>query len=296
MDLPPFDLQSHSRHSDGSLPPREVVRAAAAAGVELLALSDHDTAAGIAEAEEAAREAGIRLVPAVEISSVDEVGQDLHILGYLIDPTDARLRRRLESWRRDRVRRGQAMVGALHELGFEVDRDALDRRVRAGKPIGRPHVATAVTAHPANAARLAAEGLEDASSFLAAYLIEGRPAFCPRRHPRVAEAVAAIHDTGGVAVWAHPFWDVEDPELVRATISRFSEIGVDGVECFYPTHSREQATLLYEICSELDLLTTGSSDFHGPEHRLFSRFRAFQTYGLEPELGPIAALSRQAGT
>ena len=92
-------------------------------------------------------------------------------------------------------------------------------------------------------------------------------------------------------MWAHPFWDVADPELVRTTVNRFHDYGIDGVECFYVTHSREQATLLQRICSQLGLLATGSADFHGPEHRLFAHFRAFSTYGLEPDLGPLAARS-----
>lgn len=296
MASPSFDLQSHSRHSDGALPPREVVHAAAAAGIQLLALSDHDTVAGVAEATEAALQAGIGLVPAVEISAVDDVGHDLHILGYMIEPADPELLERLESWRADRVRRGAAMIEALGELGFDLDRSVLDRRAQAGKPIGRPHVARAVVEHPANASRLAAEGLEDPSAFLAAYLIEGRPAFRPRQHPRVPEAIEAIHEAGGVAVWAHPFWDVAAPDVVRAAIARFRGYGLDGVECFYVTHSREHVLLLHETCSELGMLATGSSDFHGPEHPLFSRFGAFETHGLEADLGPIAAAGGQAGT
>ena len=141
--------------------------------------------------------------------------------------------------------------------------------------------------HPANVARLADEKLKGLSAFLEAYLIEGRPAFVPRRGPSVAEAIGTIHDAAGVAVWAHPFWDIPGPDEVSATIDRFRGDGVDGVECFYPTHTREQATLLADRCTDLNLLSTGSSDFHGPEHRVFPAFRAFSTYGRTPVLGPI---------
>ncbi|HUE28760.1 MAG TPA: PHP domain-containing protein, partial [Solirubrobacteraceae bacterium] len=92
----------------------------------------------------------------------------------------------------------------------------------------------------------------------------------------------------GVAVWAHPFWDISSPDEVLATIDRFRADGIDGVECFYLTHDAEQTTLLASRCEQLGLLSTGSSDFHGPQHPLMSRFRAFSTYGLEPRLGPIA--------
>jgi len=285
---PKFDLQSHSLHSDGALPPREVVAAAADAGVELLALSDHDTVDGVDEAVAAGAELGLRMVPAVEISSVDGEWQDLHVLGYLVDVRDPALLERLRSWRTDRDHRAEAMADALRELGYQLDESELSRRRVEGKPIGRPHLADAVVRHPANEQRLRSEGLDERSAFLEAYLIDGRPAFRPRTKPTIAESIETIHDAGGVAVWAHPFWDVEaSPEVLEA-IDRFRALGLDGVECFYPTHSREQTLLVADRCAELGLLSTGSSDFHGPEHRLFSRFRAFSTYGCDPLLGPIA--------
>jgi predicted metal-dependent phosphoesterase TrpH len=287
-DGPTFDLQSHSRHSDGELAPAEVVTAAASAGVELFALSDHDTVAGVDEATAAARQTGIRLVPAVEISALDELGADLHILGYLVDTSDRKLIERLAEFRADRERRTEAMTATLRELGFDLDERLLERRVLAGKPIGRPHIAEAVVAHPANADRLAAEQLTDPSAFLAAYLIEGRPAFRPRKHPSVPEAIDAIHQAGGIAIWAHPFWDVSEPRDVLAAIDRFRLDGIDGVECFYLTHTEAQTKLLVERCAEDGMLSTGSSDFHGPGHRHMSGFRAFSTYGLSPNLGPIA--------
>jgi predicted metal-dependent phosphoesterase TrpH len=288
VDRPAFDLQSHSLHSDGALSPSDVVLSAVEAGVELLALSDHDTVDGTDEALATAGEVGLRMVPAVEISAVDEVGQDLHILGYMIDHRDPVLLERLEGYRADRERRSEAMSEALEELGFSVEHEVLERRIAAGKPVGRPHIAQAVVGHPANAERLAKEGLSELSPFLEAYLIEGRPAFRPRERPDVAEAIALIHGSGGVAVWAHPFWDVEAPDTVSEAIERFLADEIDGVECFYVTFTEEQTRRLVAICSQHQLLMTGSSDFHGPEHRLFSRFRAFDTYGLDPELGPIA--------
>ena len=289
QDAPTFDLQSHSRHSDGALAPRDVVAAAAAAGVELLSLTDHDTVDGVREAADAAVEVGIRLVTGVEISALDESGRDLHILGYLIDDRKPELLERLERYRADRERRSEAMVEALRELGFELDEGPLERRMAIGKPIGRPHLAEAVTAHPGNAERLLTEGLAEPSAFLGAYLIKGAPAFRSRQLPSVPEAIAAIHDAGGVAVWAHPFWDISAAAQVLDAIDRFRADGIDGVECFYVSHTAEQTTLLAERCVELGLLSTGSSDFHGPEHPLMSGFRAFRTYGLTPQLGPLRA-------
>ena len=284
---PTFDLQSHSTYSDGALAPQDVVAAAAGAGVELLALSDHDTVDGVQEALEAAAQHGLRAVTAVEISSVDGDQQDLHVLGYLIDHHDPALRAALHGWRQDREQRADAMSDALRGLDYQVDESDLARRREQGKPIGRPHLADAVVRHPANRQRLESEGLAERSAFLEAYLIDGRPAFRPRTKPTIAESIETVHAAGGVAVWAHPFWDVKDPDAVLQAIDRFRTAGLDGVECFYVTHTREQTLLVADRCAELGLLTTGSSDFHGPEHRLFSRFRAFSTYGREAVLGSI---------
>jgi len=97
-----------------------------------------------------------------------------------------------------------------------------------------------------------------------------------------------IHDAGGVAVWAHPFWDCDQPEEVLASLERFEGWGLDGVEAFYVTHTREQTHLLADRCERDGLFITGSADFHGPEHERFNAFRAFELYGREPVLGPIA--------
>jgi 3',5'-nucleoside bisphosphate phosphatase len=286
-----FDLQSHSTHSDGALPAAEVVERAAQAGVELLALSDHDTISGLSEAIAAGERLGVRIVTAVEISAVDAgspVPRELHILGYNIDYTGPLITERLAHFLADREQRTLRMAAGLEEVGFELDREQLDSRIAAGKPIGRPHLAEAVLSAPANATRLADEGIDDIGSLIRGYLIEGKPAFRLRETPTIAEAVQAIHDAGGVAIWAHPFWDIEDPSEVLSSIDRFKALGIDGIEAFYITHDEAQTRLLAERCGELGLLTTGSADFHGPENRLFSRFMAFETYGLEPNLGPLA--------
>lgn len=282
-----FDLQSHSTRSDGVLEPADVVARAAAAGVELLALTDHDTISGVADALRAAREHGIRLSPAAELSSVDGRHEDLHILGYELDIADSELEATLTDFRADRERRVLAMAAKLRELGLELDDGVLQARRAAGAPLGRPHLADAVLRHPANAARLAAEGADEPNGLFARYLVPGALAWVGRTRPTVAEAIATIHRAGGVAVWGHPFWDVDDSDEVLASIDRFRADGLDGVEVFYATHSREQTELLYEHCRRHGLLATGSADFHGPEHGRFDAFMAFETHGLEPMLGPI---------
>jgi predicted metal-dependent phosphoesterase TrpH len=293
MSAPAFDLQSHSDRSDGVLAPAAVVAAAAAAGVELLALTDHDTVEGIEEALAAGAQHGIDVVSAAEISALHMRGPqdeplDFHILGYCVDHTDAAFVAALEHWRGDRERRAWRMADRLEELGWALDRGRLEQIAAAGRPVGRPHLAAAAFEHPANSERIAAEGLETFSDLLVAYLIEGAPAFVRREEPTCQQAIHAIHAAGGVAVWAHPFWDVEQPERALGVIDDLFAAGLDGVEVFYVTHTREQTELLHSYCSQRGLLMTGSADFHGPDHPHFSRFRAFELYGLEPVLGPIA--------
>ena len=288
---PSFDLQAHSVHSDGTLPAAEVVERAAAAGVELFALTDHDTVDGVPEAAGRARELGMRFSPASELSAVHGGHEDLHVLGYELDVADPELIATLEDFRGDRARRIGEMADRLRELGFELDDAPLVARREAGKPIGRPHLAGAVLAHPANVERLAAEGIAGRDELFPPYLVPGAKAYVARSRPTVAEAIEVIHAAGGVAVWAHPFWDVDDPGEAIATLETFAGAGLDGVECFYVTHTEEQTRLLHDVASRHGLLTTGSTDFHGPEHGRFSAFCAFDVHGLTVKLGPIGRRS-----
>lgn len=286
-DAPTFDLQAHSIASDGELPPAEVVSRARDAGVELLALTDHDTVAGVDEALAAAeRLGGIRVVPAVEISALDGAHGDLHICGYLVEHHSQAFAEALAAWQADRGARAGRMADALRAAGLELDLPEPD--AAKGGTIGRPHLAKAVLAHPANAERLAAEGLTDHARVLEAYLIPGTPGFVERTIPTIPEAIRAIHRAGGIAVWAHPFWDLDTEAEVEEALERFAALGLDGVEVFYTTHTEAQTRAAYAAARRLELLTTGSADFHGPRHPRFHTFRAFETFGLEPRLGRLA--------
>jgi hypothetical protein len=284
-----FDLQSHSVHSDGSLPAADVIARAAAAGLRLVALTDHDTIDGVPEARAAAAEHGLTLSPAAELSAVHGAYEDLHILGYELDEPDEEVLALLRDFRGDRARRIGEMAGRLRELGFELDDSPLEARRVAGKPIGRPHLADAVLAHPANARRLADEGITGRDGLFPPYLVPGAAAYVARSRPTVAQAIEVIHAAGGVAVWAHPFWDLDRMDEALATLDAFADDGLDGVEAFYATHTEEQTRALHGAARQRGLLTTGSADFHGPDHDRFSAFGAFELYGLEPELGPIGS-------
>jgi predicted metal-dependent phosphoesterase TrpH len=291
-ERPAFDLQAHSRHSDGELEAADVVERAHAAGVELFALTDHDTVDGVPEAAARAAELGMAYSPASELSAVHGAHEDLHILGYELDVADPDLIATLHDFRGDRARRIEAMAGRLRELGFELDDAPLRARREAGKPIGRPHLADAVLAHPANQQRLRDEGIHGKNELFPPYLVPGAAAYVARSRPTVPQAIEVIHAAGGVAVWAHPFWDVDAPAEALGTLDEFVAAGLDGVECFYATHTEEQTRLLHEQAVRRGLLTTGSTDFHGPDHDRFSAFRGFCVYGLTVELGPIG---RKAG-
>jgi 3',5'-nucleoside bisphosphate phosphatase len=262
-----IELQAHSTVSDGELEPEEVVAAAAAAGVTALALTDHDAVAGVPEAAAAAERAGLAFVRAVEMSSVHELAEELHVLGYGIDvdalaPSCARAQE-------ERVGRAAEIVERLNAAGVPVALEAVVAEAGDAASIGRPHIARAA-------------GATDMSAFFERYLVPGAEAFVPRRWPTVEESVALIRDAGGVAVLAHPFWDLDEPRVVEELVMAG---GFDGVECFYPTHTEEETRFLVELCDRRGLLATGSSDFHGPSHKTFSRFGAYRTFGLrEPDL------------
>jgi 3',5'-nucleoside bisphosphate phosphatase len=264
-----IDLQSHSTISDGELPPAGVVAAAAAAGVTTMALTDHDAVDGIAEASEAAREAGLALVPAAEISCIHSTIDDLHMLGYWID-VDA-MRPMCKRAQEERVTRAEEIVAKLNSLGVEVAFEDAIAEAGDASSVGRPHIAKAAGTKP-----------DQMSAFFEEYLVPGAKAFVSRRWPTATEATQLIREAGGTPVLAHPFWDIEEPGAVAALIA---DLDLDGVECFYPAHDREQTRFLLEVCDTRGLAATGSSDFHGPNHKMFDRFGSYPTYDLgQPEL------------
>jgi predicted metal-dependent phosphoesterase TrpH len=266
-----MDLQSHSTFSDGELPPAEVVSAAVEAGVTTLALTDHDGIDGIAEASEAADEAGIVLIPASEISCVHGSIDDMHMLGYWVDTTA--IAPACERAQEERVTRAREIVERLASQGVPVTFEDAIAQAGDASSVGRPHIAKAAGVKP--------EGM---SAFFEEWLIPGAKAFVSRRWPDAAEATDIIHGAGGSAVLAHPFWDMDDPNEVAALID---DLDLDGVECFYPAHDRAQTKFLLDVCRDRGLAATASSDFHGPNHKMFDSFLSYPTYDLgEPELPP----------
>lgn len=263
-----IELQSHSTVSDGQLAPAEVVAKAWEAGVTTLALTDHDAIAGVAEAEDAAQRLGVELVPAIEMSCVHEYAEDLHICGYWVDL--GKIAGACEKAQHERVTRAGEIVEKLRGEGFDLHLEDAVREAGDALSIGRPHIARAA----------GAEG--DLGPFFEEYLVPGAKAFVPRRWPTAEQAIELIREAGGVAVIAHPYWDIDAADEVDDLIR---SLGADGVETFYPTHSKEQTAHLLELCAELGLVPTASSDYHGPTHKTFAEFGSYETYGLaEPQV------------
>lgn len=263
-----IELQSHSTVSDGQLAPADVVAGAAKAGVTTLALTDHDAIAGVGEAQRAADEHGIELVPAIEMSCVHEYAEDLHVCGYWIDV--GRIAAACERAQHERVTRAGEIVEKLRGHGFDIHLEDAVREAGDALSIGRPHIARAAGA------------TGDLGPFFEEYLVPGAKAFVPRRWPTAEQAIELIREAGGIAVIAHPYWDISEPREVDDLIR---SLHADGVETYYPTHSKEQTEHLLELCDELDLIPTASSDYHGPTHKTFAEFGAYDTYGLgEPQV------------
>ncbi|SRR6266566_1181794 len=247
-----IDLHVHSSASDGTDPPAEVMRRAHAAGVDVVALTDHDTTAGIGEAARALP-SGLTLVPGVELSSLLGA-RSVHLLGYLFDPAEpdfASERAKIRESRRDRA---QGMVTRLRSLGVRVTWEQVTQ-IAGGGTVGRPHIARAMLAAGA------IERFEDA--FTEAWIAPGGRAYVNRYAPHPARAIGLIRAAGGVTALAHPRAGRGGSRLSVTQIAELAAAGLAGVEVDHPDHDRAQRAGLRREASELGLLALGSSDDHG---------------------------------
>lgn len=240
------DLHTHSTASDGSRAPADVVRTARSIGLSALALTDHDTIAGLAEAAEVGDAEGVRIVPGVELSAV-EGNDETHLLGLHLRDTMV-LEAGLDELRAMRRTRGERIVRRLNELGVRVCfEDVLAEA--AGGALGRPHIARA----------LVSEGwATDLRDAFDRYLGNGRPAYVPKERLAVSEAIAMIHAAGGLAILAHP-----GQSGTRKRIESLVASGLDGVEVRHPSHSSEDAARLGALVDHFGLVPSGGSDWHG---------------------------------
>ncbi|WP_175409213.1 PHP domain-containing protein [Streptomyces sp. TRM64462] len=247
-----IDLHTHSTASDGTDTPAELVRAAAAAGLDVVALTDHDTTRGHAEALAALPE-GLTLVTGAELSCrTDGVG--VHMLAYLFDPDEPELARERELVRDDRVPRARAIVGKLQELGVPITWERV--AVIAGDgSVGRPHIAQALVELGV---------VPDVSgAFTPEWLSDGGRAYVEKHELDPFKAIRLIKAAGGVAVFAHPGAAKRGLTVPDSVIADLAAYGLDGIETDHMDHDEPTRARLRGLASELGLLTTGSSDYHG---------------------------------
>lgn len=283
--MPGIDLHTHSSCSDGTAPPAEVVRLAAEAGLEVVALTDHDTTEGLGEAEAVGAELGIELVPGIELSAEHE-GLSVHVLAYWADPAEPELRAELERLRDERLGRAAAIVEKLRGLGFEVSLDRV-REIAGGGPIVRPHIAQALV----EAGAVASE-----QEAFDRYIADGGPAYVEKHALHPVDAVRLVLRAGGVCVLAHPgLWDDRSgasgvPEEV---IEAMAAAGMHGLEVNHPDHGPEARERYRRVAARLGLVPTGGSDFHGDrlersplgaalcDPEAYARLRAFAARSAE---------------
>lgn len=243
-----IDLHTHSIRSDGALAPADLVGRAAARGVAIQALADHDTLSGIAAAVEAGDRLGVRVIPATELNTESEWG-DVHVLGYFVEPGDAALEERLRWLRENRGRRIELMVEKLNAQGYPVSL-ARVREIAQGGSLGRPHLAQALF-----------EG-GHVPSYDAAFdtlISKDAPAYVERVGLTPLEAVELVRAHGGAPSLAHPGTVVGLEEL----LPRLVDAGLAGMECYYGSHTPSWTAQCLRLAARFSLVPTGGSDFHG---------------------------------
>jgi hypothetical protein len=247
-----IDLHMHTTASDGRLTPVELVARAAAAGLTTISVTDHDTVAAIDEVTAAAQQCGIRVIPGIEITSIDE-GRDVHLLGYLFDTTSPQLSELLVSQRLLRISRVREIAARLAALNMVVDVEQVLRSTaaRPGSSVGRPQLAR----------ELVRGGfVESVQQAFDQWLATGRPAFVPRTGPSPTTVIDAIHAAGGVASFAHPGVTKRD-DLIAPLIDH----GLDAIEVYHSDHTAEDVMVYRGMAIRLNALISGGSDFHGDD-------------------------------
>lgn len=273
-----IDLHTHSTASDGTAPPAEIPVLASKAGLEVVALTDHDTFAGLADAGRAAAEVGIELVAGVEISCLlDTV--EVHLLGYFVDPGNRRLAEELDDIRNDRGNRAVRMVQRCQQVGADITIEQV-REIAGTGAIGRPHVAAALVA-----AGVISEAPE---AFTPDWIGDGGRCDVPKHVLRTEHAVELIRGAGGVAVLAHPRSFKRRAAVTDEQLAGLVGAGLAGVEVDHPEHEPPVRSRLRDVAAELGLLATGSSDFHGERKPV-----RIGEYTTPPEV--LAALRAAAG-
>jgi len=255
---PLIDLHTHSTASDGTDTPEQLVAAAHRAGVDVLAITDHDTTGGW-DAAAAALPTGMRLVRGAEFSCVSPTGREerpvsVHLLGYLFDPTHPAIVAEQSRLRDERVVRLARITEKMAADGYPVDVESVFALVPEGTSAGRPHLARAL---------VGAGVVGSVNEAFATLLHNGSPYYVPKADTPVERAIAMVRAAGGVAVFAHAFARRRGRVVEPSVIADLAAVGLGGVEVDHPDHTPEDRELLRELAAAHDLVTTGSSDYHG---------------------------------
>jgi hypothetical protein len=249
-----IDLHTHSSVSDGSDPPERIPELAVEAGCSAVALTDHDSLAGIGRARQRAAELGITFVPGCEVSVRPMGTGGMHVLVYFVEEEGSRLGEELVRLRRDRRRRNVALADRLAELGVPVSYDMVVAEAGGEEGVGRPHFASVMVAVGA------AESIDDAFD---RYLTNDRPGFIPKSRLTGAEVARLARASGGVAVLAHPFSNGLAGRDLARMVGELAEVGFSGIEALYGRYSPRQRQQLGNLARRFDLVPTGGSDHHG---------------------------------
>ncbi len=248
-----IDLHVHTNASDGTLSPAETVRHACRRGLSALAVTDHDTVEGVAEALAAGIDAGIEVVPGIEISAEHHLGT-LHVLGYYIHHDDQRLRGRIDVLQQARNERNPRIIARLRELGVAITLEQVEREAETGQ-VGRPHFAKVMVQQ--GFVRSVREAFDR-------YLKKGACAYIDKYRFPADAAIACIRDAGGVAVLAHPaIIGPHSSAVLQELVAELTGYGLQGIEVYYPEHSSAQQQLYKSLARRFGLVETGGSDFHG---------------------------------
>lgn len=247
-----IDLHAHTTASDGSLTPTELIALAAEIGLRAVAVTDHDTVDGLAEALEAARSLSLECVPGIELSIAYHPGK-LHLLGYFIDHSHPGLCERLRVLKENRARRNERMIAKMQALGLPITLEEVAAEA-GSETLGRPHMALA----------LAKKGIvASVQEAFDRYLADGALAHVPKEKIALEEGIALIREAGGLAFVAHPHTLKLADDALPAELLRLREMGVDGMECYYSQYDPARILQFLQMAREAGLLASGGSDFHG---------------------------------
>ena len=246
------DLHLHTTHSDGTLSPTKLVDLCARSGLKVIAVSDHDSTEGVAEAQAAAIPHGIEIIPAIELST-DVPDNEIHMLGYFIDIEDSGFQHLLKEFRAGREDRGRKMVERLGGLGMEITWEEVER-IADGAAVGRPHIAQAM---------IERGYVSEWQEAFEKYIGRTGPAYVERTRLEPEEAIQVLLDNGALPVMAHPlYYEREDTQRLRRVVAGLKEAGIVGLEVHYGEFSESEITMLANIASDLDLIPCGGSDYH----------------------------------